>query len=1414
MATAGASPSLKVSKTTLSMFLRTRCDKELFLSLHDKKHMASAGLPAPIKRPGIGILAVEGKEFELDRNDSLVRLFPGMVDFSKTSATYNDMDLHAALSGLTTAPRLILQGSFSVAGHQSAVLSRIGLSAADQSLIPPLADYIPDVVLVRDGVDGDLEVRPDGTRQVFDELLDDRRALVILDIKHTAESNPSYCSEIALYAVMLANWLQLHPNLARHYFVCSKAYLWTRVKQGESRLSELEQKDGATPAQLLDALVEDSEDAQLRFYLASIRRFFEDVARVVRIGHARPQGWQDLDWHVSGSCGSCDWLGDKRHMGQSERTAVDAQPSHYCMPSAAASGHLCLVPGVTRGAKKVLYRNTVQDTTALAGAVGHAAFQQHTLLKREAKTLPARSAAIQSDALTTDPDSIIASLVSSANLLLYASVNFDSSAGLLTGLALSGVATNFTPGQPPRRFGAVPFVVDQKTLAAEWFALEGFLSQIASCIDVAEKLVGSDVAGQIHFWEQRQFVELCNAMGRHLPRVMALGDKRAKALAWVFAPESMLARPESLAAATVVAVDEVVRRLVFAPTKHVITLFDTVDHYRRSAVSPAERDSYYREYLSNGIPRERIYEIWSNATMVKRGATNAVPRNTVISQYSDALEKQSRALEAVCEKLREDYRGKFRAKATRIPTSIPQGARSVAFDGKLWLWFDELEFNASQLEAHMRLSMDGERLEAGYEAIVLLNGVHLRDDHYVFDVRPSSSEAKFREDARLTLGKLGEPGMPLQHGRTLVRSGAPFYAGDADMLSRPLWSIINARLVTFDRVRNRAEVQLSVRDEEHLVPYLIANSVYSLLHEVFLVEPKSPSAFNWAEQCSPILRAIGTPKIAQPDRNAAAAIGVSPPKSKTVSPETPAARVLWNAAALESKVVVPAATARSVASDVRQLDELNDSQEEAAAFAIERGLTLIWGPPGTGKTKTLAAIIHGMARQAAATNQPLRVLVTGPTYKAVEEVMERAARNMGLDANAPGSLYMGYSASRAAGKVPTGLAGHVSYNIMDFDQAKQPMQNCIAALALGSGVTIAGCHISQARRFPKYVADAAVAQVFDVVVIDESSQVQVSRALAALAGLRDDARLIVAGDHLQMPPIASVEPPADAAYLVGSIQTYLTDRKFSAPLNSRELQVNYRSGAHIVEFARSIGYPQSLQPQYPDARLHRMTPLPPRSLFPVHLPWSDDYELLLRPETVVATLLHEDDVSSQGNEFEAGLVTALVVLLRLTVSADLHAHGNAPPNHRVPTAAEFWGKCVGVVTPHRAQRALVVRELEKVFPTEANLIADAVDTVERFQGGERHTIIVTFGVADVDVIGGEEAFLMQLQRTNVAVSRAMGKCIVVMPDALAAHIPEDKRALATAHALKDYVEEFCNVRVGTSLQLGAENRPGQIRYRG
>lgn len=1390
------------------MFLRTRCDKELFLSLHDTRTMGAAGLPIPVKRPGIGTLSVEGKNFEITRNDQLVRLFGANVAFNKGTRDYNDVDLESILGTLTTTPKIILQGKLSIAPFKAQTLHAIGLSPADIADVPEIADFIPDVLVVREARPDDVEVRTDGTRVAVTGQ-QSRLAIEIFDIKHTSEANPSYCAEIAMYALMLANWLTQKPVLQARFFVTTKAYLWTRVKQGESELERLEAAGGASTAQLLDALVADSEDANLRFYLASVRRFFEDVVRTVRVGDAAPGAWTSLEWHVSGSCGSCDWLGDKRHLGGKDRDTVDANLAHYCVPAAGMTGHLCLIPGLTKGAKKVLQRNAILDVSTLAASAGHPALQEHTMLKRDARHLPTRSAAIIGNTLSNDPGAAIASLAGSANLLLYASVNFDSSSGLLTGLALSGTATAFVIGQPPRRFQAVPYIVDQKSLAAEWVALEAFLSQIADCIAIAEKMVNGTATGQIHFWEERQFTELCNAMGRHLPKVLALTLRKAKALAWVFPPENSLAIPESLEASTIVMVDEIVRRMVFTPTPHVVTLFDTAEHYPSGPIHSVY-DSYYREYLSNGIPRERIYEIWANTPQVKRGTT-PLPRNTVIAQFSDALEKQSKALASVSERLRRDYKGHFKAKATHIPSKVPTGSRGVAFDGKLWVWWDSLEFNASQLEAHVRLALDGDRLEATYEAIVLTNGRQLSGTLFEFDVAPGSTEAKFKEDSMLAVGKLGRPGMPLEHATALIAPGSPAFNGSPDILHAPLWSALQAKLTTFDRTNARATVAIECFREPLLVSYLLANSKVNLLTDVFLLEAKKPKNFDWSRTSNEILKEIGNPAIAVPDQNAANAMGISPSARRGgADPISPVANVLWDAPMLERKTVLPAGVGSAIAAYAAALHGLNQSQINAVEHGAERSLTIVWGPPGTGKTNTLAALLHGLAQHATSTGQPLKVLVTGPTYKAVEEVMHRTADFIASDPSASCSMYLGYSQTRVLGPVPLGLAANVQYTPMTLHDSDPHFGRCLQQLDGNSGVVIVGSQIQQARRFPKAIGGAFVHPTFDVVVIDESSQVPVSKSLSALCGLKPESRLIVAGDHLQMPPIASIEAPADAAYLVGSIQTYLGERKFSMPVTRCELETNYRSNEHIVAYARSIGYPPALMSAYPNTALHLLCGWPGQASYPAHLPWCPDFPTMLDPSSMVVALIHEDEVSSQGNAFEAKVVAGAVWMLRKAVSAELDCQ--RPATHHVPTPAEFWELCVGIVTPHRAQRALVIRELELLFPTEKNFIDQAVDTVERFQGGQRHTIFVTFGVGDIDVIGGEEAFLMQMERTNVAVSRAMAKCVVVMPETLAAYIPEDKRALKTAFALKDYIEEFCNIRLDTTLADAAQSRRAQVRF--
>ena len=62
------------------------------------------------------------------------------------------------------------------------------------------------------------------------------------------------------------------------------------------------------------------------------------------------------------------------------------------------------------------------------------------------------------------------------------------------------------------------------------------------------------------------------------------------------------------------------------------------------------------------------------------------------------------------------------ANAPKLNLSIPQGARDVAFDSKLWIWWEELQYQTRKLESHQRLALDAEALEASYEAIRLTNG--------------------------------------------------------------------------------------------------------------------------------------------------------------------------------------------------------------------------------------------------------------------------------------------------------------------------------------------------------------------------------------------------------------------------------------------------------------------------------------------------------------------------------------------------------------------------------------------------------------------------------------------------------------------------------------------------------------------
>ncbi len=250
--------------------------------------------------------------------------------------------------------------------------------------------------------------------------------------------------------------------------------------------------------------------------------------------------------------------------------------------------------------------------------------------------------------------------------------------------------------------------------------------------------------------------------------------------------------------------------------------------------------------------------------------------------------------------------------------------------------------------------------------------------------------------------------------------------------------------------------------------------------------------------------------------------------------------------------------------------------------------------------------------------------------------------------------------------------------------------------------------------------DDLVRPVFDLVLVDESSQVDMAIGVGPLALLKETFQLVVAGDHLQMPPVFQVDPPVGAEHLVGSLEGYLKKR---FGLARQELLENYRSHADIVAYTKRLGYPAELTAANGGTSLRwcgrhrRWSPRPSR-------PEAYDPTAGLscsKTGRPIVSLTYPDGMAGQANPFEASCVATLARALFLGTSGTLDGRVDPDPQPHAPWTDEaFWERGVGVVTPHRAQRAQVLAALEGMFPdVDPALIDGAVDTVERFQGGQR-----------------------------------------------------------------------------------------------
>ena len=68
---------------------------------------------------------------------------------------------------------------------------------------------------------------------------------------------------------------------------------------------------------------------------------------------------------------------------------------------------------------------------------------------------------------------------------------------------------------------------------------------------------------------------------------------------------------------------------------------------------------------------------------------------------------------------------------------------------------------------------------------------------------------------------------------------------------------------------------------------------------------------------------------------------------------------------------------------------MTGSQEDTYAHLCEHALTVVWGPPGAGKTYFLAAAICRMLIASIAAEQPMRVMVTAFTNEALDLLLKK-----------------------------------------------------------------------------------------------------------------------------------------------------------------------------------------------------------------------------------------------------------------------------------------------------------------------------------------------------------------------------------------------------------------------------------------
>ncbi len=274
--------------------------------------------------------------------------------------------------------------------------------------------------------------------------------------------------------------------------------------------------------------------------------------------------------------------------------------------------------------------------------------------------------------------------------------------------------------------------------------------------------------------------------------------------------------------------------------------------------------------------------------------------------------------------------------------------------------------------------------------------------------------------------------------------------------------------------------------------------------------------------------------------------------------------------------------------------------------------------------------------------------------------------------------------------------------------------------------------------------------------------------MAALP-LKPDAPLIVVGDHRQMPPIVKHDWQAEARRTFRQYQVYesLFDTLRAQNPPMIRFAESFRLHAAMAEFLRQEVY------RHDGIGYHSKK----RDQLPAH-PLTDDLAAaVLHPDYPLVVVAHDEAESQMRNAFEQALIEPVLRAL-----ADKRKYGLDAVDG------------LGIVVPHRAQRAALQQSFPELCIMDAMTglpARSAIDTVERFQGGERTVILVSATESDRAYLLASSEFLLDPRRLTVALSRAKRKMILVASRSIFSLFSPDEETFTNSLLWKNLLLRTC-----------------------